>query len=240
MSDLEKVMERLLSDALFASALARDPEAALAGYSLRAEDRELLGVPLVSGSGPDRTVEMRTTKSSMAGLLGPVAAVFQAQGGGVVGSAPDSNTFGYAPRAGVPVGDAAGATETFGTMDATETFGVASHTDTMGLAPAAPPPSDYATRVDVDGDGTWDAHTVVERPDGGVDVYADMNNDGVPDFVGHDDNRDGLIDWAEYDTDNDGIMDTRMYDDNGDGWMDRSERIPPPGGQTLGPAPGQH
>ncbi len=62
----------------------------------------------------------------------------------------------------------------------------------------------------------------------GVDLHADMNNDSVVDFVGHDDNRDGLVDSAEFDYDRDGVMDTRMYDDNGDGWMDRSESIPPP------------
>src|ERR1700730_8631361 len=100
MSDLEKVMERLLSDASFSTVLARDPDAALAGYSLSAEDRELLGVPFVSGSGADRTVETRATKSSMVGVLGPVMSAFgPAPGGGAIGSAPDPHTFGYAPRA---------------------------------------------------------------------------------------------------------------------------------------------
>jgi hypothetical protein len=235
MSDLEAVMERLLSDPTFPGALAKDPDAALAGYTLSAEDRELLGVPLVSGPGDERTVEIRTTKSSMAGLLGPVASAFgaTASGGQSMGSASGSSeAFGRAPRSdgAATIGAAVQATETFGGFPPKESFGTVANTGTVGAAP--PIAANYATHVDVDGDGTWDAYTAYERTDGGVDVHVDIqvdgNNDGVPDFIGHDYNRDGLIDTADYDTNHDGVMDTRMHDDNGDGWMDRSERIPPP------------
>ena len=101
MSDLEAVMERLLSDPTFQGALAKDPDAALAGYALSAEDRELLGAPLVSGPGDERTVEIRTTKSSMAGLLGPVASAFAAtaSGGQSMGSASGSSAPSTAPMA---------------------------------------------------------------------------------------------------------------------------------------------
>jgi hypothetical protein len=235
MSDLEAVMERLLSDPTFQGALAKDPDAALAGYTLSAEDRELLGVPLVSGPGQERTVEIRTTKSSMAGLLGPVASAFgvTASGGQSMGSAlGSSEAFGRAPQSdgAATIGEAVQPTETFGGLSPKESFGTVANTGTIGAAP--PIAADYATHVDVDGDGTWDAYTAYERTDGGVDVHVDIhvdgNNDGVPDFIGHDYNRDGLIDSADYDTNRDGVMDTRMHDDNGDGWMDRREPIPPP------------
>ena len=251
MSDLEAVLERLLTDPVFQGALARNPEIALAGYTLSAEDRELLGVPLVSGPGEERTVEMRTTKSGVVGMLGPVASAFGvATGGGqVLGSAPGTSTlgsapgsmdtFGHAPRsdgAGT-LGSAAPPTETFGAVKPTETFGAVVNSDAIGAAPTVA--ANYSTRVDVDGDGSWDANTAYERAGGGVDIQADMNHDGVADFVGHDDNRDGLVDSADYDGDGDGVLDTRRYDDNGDGWMDRSGRLPstPGEAQTLGNAP---
>jgi hypothetical protein len=231
MSDLDAVMERLLSDPTFQSALAKDPDAALAGYTLSAEDRELLGVPLISGPGDERTVEIRTTKSSMAGLLGPVASAFEATAGGgqSMGSASGSSeAFGRAPRSdgAATIGEAVPPTETFGGFPPKESFGTVANTGTVGAAP--PIAANYATQVDVDGDGTWDAYTAYERTDGGVDIHVDSNNDGVADFIGHDYNRDGLIDTADYDTNHDGVTDIRMHDDNGDGWMDRSERIPPP------------
>ena len=104
--------------------------------------------------------------------------------------------------------------------------------------------TDYRTWVDVDGDGTWDAHTAYERTDGGVDIHVDIDHDGRVDFIGHDVDRDGLVDSAEYDTDRDGAMDTRMVDDNGDGWLDRRESIEPPDDdpkapQSFGNAPSQ-
>src|SRR5690606_2045411 len=79
--------------------------------------------------------------------------------------------------------------------------------------------------ADMDGDGTWDAHTAYERPDGGIEIHADMDGDGRVDFIGYDSNRDGLVERADYDQDFDGRMDTRMYDDTGDGWLDRREKI---------------
>jgi hypothetical protein len=78
----------------------------------------------------------------------------------------------------------------------------------------------YSTHVDVDGDGHWDAHTVQSTYGGGVDVLADMNHDGRPDFIGHDTNADGLIDSSEYDHDFDGRFETHMTDTNRNGWQD--------------------
>src|SRR4029078_11372200 len=107
-------------------------------------------------------------------------------------------------------------------------------TETMGHAPGEA--TKYSTRGDVDGDGHWDAHKVYERGGGGVGITADINHDGVVDFVGHDYNRDGLVDVAEFDNDHDGTVDTRMRDINGDGWMHGREQIPP---EARTPPPAQ-
>ncbi|WP_422771593.1 hypothetical protein ACN28C_00130 [Plantactinospora sp. WMMC1484] len=99
---------------------------------------------------------------------------------------------------------------------------------------AVPPvPDGYRTRVDVDGDGTWDRHTLAGRADGGVDILVDLDRDGRTDFVGHDLDADGLVDISEYDKNHDGFFEKRMYDDDGDGWMDRTVRVEPP---PTGPA----
>jgi hypothetical protein len=102
------------------------------------------------------------------------------------------------------------------------------------------PPADYHTRVDADGDGRWDRFTAVDRGDRGVDLVVDRDNDGRPEFVGHDVDRDGLIDSADTDDDHDGRLDSRWVDDNGDGWLDRREDLPaadapPPAEGQRGP-----
>jgi hypothetical protein len=84
-------------------------------------------------------------------------------------------------------------------------------------------PDGYRTRVDADGDGTWDEHRLLATPDGGVQIAVDLDQDGRVDFVGHDEDADGLVEWSAYDKDGDGKLETRMFDDNGDGWMDRTK-----------------
>src|SRR6478672_3110214 len=92
MSDFDDVLERLVVDPSFQAALAANPDAALARYTLDAEERRLLGAQMVSGSGDDRTVEMRATKSGVMGLLGPVVSAFGvAAGTQSIGSAPTSS-----------------------------------------------------------------------------------------------------------------------------------------------------
>ena len=51
MSDFEAVLERLLGDPGFQSALASDPSRALSGYTLSDEERELLHTQVASGAG---------------------------------------------------------------------------------------------------------------------------------------------------------------------------------------------
>jgi hypothetical protein len=150
-----------------------------------------------------------------------------------------------APLASESVGSSGGDHhEAIGGAAPSQTVGQAPGGDSSSFGSAPVRASDYHTRVDVDGDGTWDRHVDYEREDGGVDITADMNHDGVVDFIGHDVDRDGRVDFADYDHDFDGVMDTRMYDDTGDGWLDRSESLPRPTGskgegpaEALGPAP---
>lgn len=236
MSDFEAVLERLLGDPGFQSALAEDPGRALTGYSLSDEERELLHAQLVPGGGEERTVEIRTTKSSMMGLFGGVAAgmgvgVASAAsaasaggpGGGFesVGTRPADESFGPAPAA-------VSGTESFGpALTGTESVGTALPEATEAVGRATVPAENYAPRIDVDGDGRWDRYTSEEYADGGVAIMADMDGDGRVDFVGRDLNRDGLVDSAEYDTNFDGTFDQRLTDDNRDGWLDRAERIEP-------------
>ncbi len=245
MSDFDKVLERLVSDKAFQAALAANPASALAGYTLDKDERDLLSTQVVTGAGGDRQVESRLTKSGVVGLVGPVAATLgiaasgqaigSAQGSQTVGSAPGSQAVGSSPGGeflgGAPVGESVGYADVGGGAGGGEAVGEAgpaevigkSWTSSVGRAPVEA--SGYQTYVDVNGDHKWDAHTAYERADGGVDIHADMNNDGVVDFVGHDYDRDGLVDDAEYDTDFDATIDLRMYDDTGDGWLDRGVPI---------------
>ena len=234
MTDFDDVLERLLSDPEFGSALASDPDSALAGYHLDPDERELLNAQLVTDGGIDHAVEARATQSSMFGLVGPVVSAFGVaagpSGAGAVGPAPSAESFGAAPSDHGSFGVAAdGGSEAFGTSSGShQSMGTAEHISSMGAAPLEEARG-YRTWVDADGDGLWDTHRVYERADGGVDIHVDLNHDGVAEFVGHDYDRDGLVDTVDYDGNHDGVMDTRMYDDSGDGWMDRQEPITGPG-----------
>src|SRR4029450_10756113 len=72
MSDFYEVLERLLADPEFQTALRRDPESALAGYHLAPDERQLLDAQLDLSPGEERTVEMRVSKSGVMGMVGPV------------------------------------------------------------------------------------------------------------------------------------------------------------------------
>ena len=237
MSDFDDVLERLITDPAFQTALRANPDAALAGYRLQPDERRLLAVQLDGHTGEERTVELRISKSGVMGMVGPVVSAMGLAGGPA--SPSGTGVFGLAPRD-EGTFDPGTPEQSFGEMPVTQVFG------TTGPGPGGgsftPPEAvGYHTYVDVDGDGTWDANTAYERPDGGVDIHVDVNHDGKVDFIGRDYNRDGLVDDADFDTDLDGAMDTRMYDDNGDGWMDRSGPVPGPHAdeQTFGQAPAE-
>src|SRR5438067_13940312 len=73
MSDFDTVLERLVTDPAFTAALAADPAAALSAYDLSEDEVQLLRSQVSAGDAGDRTVETRTSKASMMGLLAPLA-----------------------------------------------------------------------------------------------------------------------------------------------------------------------
>jgi hypothetical protein len=249
MSDFDAVLERLVGDPAFARALAADPAGALAGYRLDPDEVDLLRSQVSMGDAADRTVETRTSKASMMGLLNPFGGI----GGGhehigrdlgahvQQGFAPNTHS-GFAPvdagggggnpydGGGNPYdnnpykfGPGAGeAGRQWPGGGAPESQGAGS---AGGVAPLGDQPATgYHPHVDADGDGKWDQYTAVRHADGSVDVFEDRNGDGRVDFVGHDRTGDGIIDSAEYDENYDGHFETRMTDTNGDGWMDTRQQ----------------
>jgi hypothetical protein len=245
MSDFDTVLERLLAEPPFARALAADPAAALSGYRLTAEEIDLLSSQVSADAGGQHGVETRANKSSVFGLLSPLAGLGGGLAGGGGGEAIGSAVAGGAAAAGDVVGtggsgpigaslhDALGEGKTgFGGIDGFGAggSGLVPGTGHAGFGAAQPadgylpPPEDYHARVDVDGDGDWDQHILVGRRDGGVDILVDTDHDGRADFVGHDGDADGLVDSADYDKDHDGVFEKTMYDDDGDGWLDRTVR----------------
>ncbi|MFI5842802.1 Os1348 family NHLP clan protein [Catenuloplanes sp. NPDC051500] len=194
MPNFDDALERLITDPSFAAALTADPGRALAGYTLSPDEAELLRSQVASGPGDgvQSAVEARTNQSSMFGL-------FHLDG---FGAAPSSvGGFGDAPAG----------------------FSLSGHTTEVGsgsgFGDAPPVPSGYETRVDADGDGTWDAHSVRGRVGGGVEILVDRDGDGRADFIGHDVDSDGIVDYADYDVDRDGTVDERLTDPDGDGWL---------------------
>jgi hypothetical protein len=259
MSDFDTVLERLLTDPAFPGTLAANPTAALAGYELSADEVDLLRSQVSGDTGGDRTVETRTSKASMMGLLGGLGL----SGGSGSG---EHTTIGR----GTPIMPAH--SEHFGPIDPDPGAGGGSdpYADPYGPLPVndpypsgtgeapidvpehggeTPPVADpnlepsmsdvmgdgdqaatgYHPHIDADGDGKWDSYTAVRHTDGSVDIYEDRNHDGLVDFVGHDRNADGLVESADYDEDLDGVADTHMADTNGDGWLDT--RGPEPTGR---------
>jgi hypothetical protein len=140
------------------------------------------------------------------------------QGFGSADAAPPSYAAGFGPADGrAGIGSGLG-----------DEIGNAVNQERGGGAPPPEPPEGYRTRVDVDGDGRWDRHSLRGTRGGGVDIMVDANSDGRVDFIGHDRDADGLVDSAEYDKNHDGFFERRSYDDNGDGWLDRHETRRPP------------
>ncbi len=238
MSDFDTVLERLLTDPGFKGVLAADPASALRGYQLSPDELELLYAQVSTDAGGQGRVEERISKASLFGLFGSL--MHDSGIGHGVGSAggahahlgaagPAGGSSGLSPAGGTPLnindplnsmvgghGNADGVV-----VDDVNTGGPLGHIDEVPGGEQAPPP-DYHPHVDVDGDGRWDQYTVRVRNDGGMDVVADMDHDGRPDFVGHDYNADGIMDSADYDKNHDGVFETHMTDTNGDGWMDRT------------------
>lgn len=237
MSDFDAVLERLLTDPAFTATLAADPAGALAGYRLSPEEIELLHAQVSADAGGEHVVEQRTSKAGLFGLLSPLAGVADfgsavadagrgglgGDGSGAPGGSGQGGFGGAVPGQGGMGGGGAGQ----GPRGVVADHGALGALG-QGLADPEEMPAGYRPRVDVDGDGRWDSYLVRGRPDGGVDLVADVDGDGRVDFVGHDLDRDGIVDSSDYDTDGDGRLETRMADTDGDGWMDRQGPTPAP------------
>ncbi len=250
MSDFDAVLERLVTDPAFKSALAADPAAALAGYRLSGDEVELLRSQVAAGDAGERTVETRTSKASMMGLLGQFGGMGLGghaateppvtMGRGIthehfgpkvttglepLSNPPDQGHYGgLGERAAwMGPGDAGQAGQHYGPSEA-------GATGAEGAVPGAgdQPATGYHPHIDADGDGKWDKYAAIRHVDGSVDVYEDRNRDGLIDFIGHDRNGNGILESADYDENFDGATDTHMADVDGDGWMD-----------TRGPATGR-
>src|SRR3954451_1288898 len=136
MTDFDDVLERLLTDPPFASAVAADPDVALAGYRLDDSEIALLRSQVVGDTAADvAKVETRTNKSSTFGLLAPFAAL-----GGLAESVGHSLASGADVSAHAGLGDAAASNSGFGDAPggAWGTGGGASAAHTgLGPVPAA-------------------------------------------------------------------------------------------------------
>ena len=247
MSDFDTVLERLLNEPPFAAALAGDPDVALAGYRLDADEVALLRSQVAGDSAADAAkVETRTNKSSTFGLLAPFAAL-----GGVVdsfghsladpghtsgfGAAPDhASGFGSAPGnawgagGGAPaahsaLGDAPIAHDGLGAASAHQGLGEAPAHEGLGEAPhqaLGEPAHSHAEAAEL-------------APPKGYHPRIDADGDGHWDkavFVGReaggveirvDVNHDGKADFIGEDVDGDHKVDYADYDTNHDGVIDK-------------------
>jgi hypothetical protein len=246
MSDFDAVLERLLNEPSFASALAADPGAALAGYRLDADEVELLRSQAAPDSGGGQAaVETRTNKSSTFGLFSAFADIGHALSAGPIADAVPgpSSAFGTAAAEAVRH-----ATDAVSSHEATQGFGDApgsswgsgggtadgqwpppAHSG-LGDAPATQAVGDAPPRS---GFGDAPASTEYIAPPKGYHPHIDANGDGHWDkatFLGTRDhgveirvdvNHDGHTDFVGYDTDSDGRVDYADYDKNDDGIFEK-------------------
>jgi hypothetical protein len=90
-SDFETLLERLLLDPAFKTAMAADPERALTGYALADEERALLMAELSADAGQSLRMEERTSKAALFGVLGVLGDVLTTPTGGSPDSHPGSS-----------------------------------------------------------------------------------------------------------------------------------------------------
>jgi hypothetical protein len=247
MSDFDTVLERLLNEPPFAAALADDPDVALAGYRLDADEVALLRSQVAGDSAADAAkVETRTNKSSTFGLLAPFAAL-----GGVVDSfghslAEPGGTSGFGdPGHASGFGAAPGHGSGFGSAPE-NAWGAgggapAAHS-ALGDAPiahdglGAAPPHEGLGEAPHQALGE-PAHSHAEAaeiaPPKGYHPRIDADGDGTWDkavYVGRegggveirvDLNHDGKADFIGEDVDGDHKVDYADYDTNHDGVIDK-------------------
>jgi len=129
MSDFDDVLERLVVDPAFAGALAADPAAALAGYTLTDDEIALLHTQVGAEPPAQHAVETRANQSSTFGLLGSIGGLLGAggAGGGGIGIGDQIG------RAGIELGQGSGSGGIGGAMPHQSGLGSAA---TSGLGSA--------------------------------------------------------------------------------------------------------
>jgi hypothetical protein len=250
MSDFDTVLERLLGEPSFAHALAADPAATLAGYRLTAEEIGLLSSQVSADPGGQRAVEIRANKSSVFGLLSPLAglagsggfadhlggggeAVGHAAAGGVAAAGQVVGPGGSGPI-GVSLGGALGGADGFGAAGDAASGGAGGVTDPGGIAGHG----GFGAAQQPEGHAGFGA--AQPQPDGflpppeGYHTRVDVDGDGDWDrhmLVGRrdggvdilvDTDRDGRADFVGHDVDGDRLVDSADYDANHDGVFEKT------------------
>lgn len=240
MSDFDTVLERLVTDPAFTSALAADPAAALSGYDLSEDEVELLRSQVNAGdSGGERTVEIRTSKAGMMGLLSPLGLGGHDPtmiGRGVAHVDSGFESLSNAPTHWVGPGDA-GMGNVGGPPDTGLTaldghygpaavpigegghYGAAVDTGHYGSAAGAMPRMD--SLLGPGDEVAHDYHPHIDADgDGKWDQYVAVRHaDGSVD-VYEDRNGDGIADFVGHDRNGDGILESADYDHAFDGTAD--------------------
>jgi len=238
MSDFDAVLERLVTDPAFTSALSADPAAALAGYELSADEVELLRSQVSADAGGDRTVEVRTSKASMMGLLSPLSGLglggadpqmlgravphtgFESLDGHQAGWIGPGDA-GTAHAGWIGPGDSGMADlgGHYGAPDAGPAEAVA-HGGEGHYGPAAGTGPGGSVLGDGDQIDPDYHHHIDANGDGKWDQYvAGRHTDGSVD-VYEDRHHDGLVDFIGHDRNGDGILESADYDENFDGVAD--------------------
>ncbi|MEN3308682.1 MAG: hypothetical protein V7603_4884 [Micromonosporaceae bacterium] len=248
MGDFDAVLERLLVDQPFRAALAADPDRALAGYALSADEADLLRSQVSAERGGERTVETRNTKSSLFGMLGSLTGLAEGAGGtpgmmppqppdggaqgvgqfgrtlGEFGAAPGHGSLGAAHGHG-SLAEMAGQT---GHTSQAAGFGAAGGSQTLG------PAGDSTFGAAAGGHGSLAPsgdHTPVgyhPHIDADGDHHWDhytavQHSDGSVDIY-EDRNHDGRVDFIGHDRNHDGLVESADYDKNFNGTLETHMR----------------
>ncbi len=240
MSDFDAVLERLVTDPDFTSALAADPAATLAGYDLSEDEVELLRSQVSAGDGGERTVEIRTSKAGMMGLFSPLSGL---SGGDptVIGRGVAHVSTGFesldAHQGWMGPGDSGivnlGGQGDSGITDLDGHYGppAGGAAEGMGQSIGGTGAGHYGTtagampRMDsVLGEGDQPAtgyHPHIDADgDGHWDHYTAVRHaDGSVD-VYEDRNHDGVVDFIGHDRNGDGVLESADYDEDFNGVAD--------------------
>ncbi|MDT5030897.1 MAG: hypothetical protein QOC94_1068 [Actinoplanes sp.] len=245
MSDFDAVLERLLNEPSFASALAADPDTTLSGYQLDTSEIELLRSQVSGDSeGGLAAVETRTNKSSTFGLfssfaevghtlsaaptadaaLGPWSEFGSAAGvaaqhtADVLGQHGAAQGLGDAPQWGSGGGDVASQWA----PGARSGLGPAGDTDLDGLPPTTRSGFGKAPHSGLGGDGLAQAEPEHLAPPKGYHPRIDADGDGHWDKAAYYGTKGHGVE-IEVDLNHDGRADFVGHDTDSDGLVDSAD-----------------